>query len=326
MPLRLFLLLLLTGITSSVLVAQTEEPVQHIITTPAGVSLVLGGTLTLPADLRKPVPVVLLIAGSGPVDRDGNINVSMKTNSFRMLADSLQRQGVAVLRYDKRYSGSNLVRAATVLPVVGHRFAMYVNDAVGFVRQLQADRRFSRVIVAGHSEGSLVGMLAARQTNVPGFVSIAGTGRNIADVLKTQLATLADTLRRPAYRAIDSLRAGRLVPGYPPLLGALLNPGAQPYLISWMQYDPAAELQKFGGNVLIINGKRDIQVAVSEAERLKAARPDATLYLPEQMTHALKNADSDSQTDNLKTYTNPALPLTPGLASALVRFANTVGR
>ncbi len=325
---RYFLLtllsLLMTGIMPAT--AQTEEPVHYNVTGPNGTSLALDGTLTLPADLRKPVPVVLLIAGSGPTDRDGNSAVGIKPNTFRMLADSLQRVGIAVLRYDKRYSGQNRAQAVKLFPMADHRFGVNMTDATGFIRQLQADKRFSRVIVAGHSEGSLIGMIVARETNVAGFVSIAGPGRNAADALKTQLATLPDSLRQPAYGILDSLRAGRTVSDYPKLLVALFSPAIQPYMISWMHYNPATEIKQFRGPVLIINGKLDRQVVVSEAELLHAARPDAPLLLFDRMTHVLKDADSDSRADSLKTYNDPALPLTPGLATAIARFVNSTAK
>ncbi len=312
-------LCLFTAIATNAL-AQTHEPIRFAVAQPANSSVMLEGTLSLPANAKGRVPVVLLIAGSGPTDRDCNSGYGQKTDAFRMLADSLNRLGIAVARYDKRYSGTNLMQAATALPEKDFRFDYFVNDAVGFIRQLQADGRFSKVVVAGHSEGSLVGMLAARETNVNGFISIAGAGQNIADVLKTQMQTLPDTLRRVAYRSLDSLRAGQLVRSPNPLLYSLLRPSLQPGLISWMRYDPAQELKQFKGPVLIINGKRDFQVAVSEAERLKAARPDARLLLFDNMTHVLKDADSDSMTDKQKTYNDPTLPLTPGLATAIARF------
>ncbi|AQG79334.1 alpha/beta hydrolase family protein [Spirosoma montaniterrae] len=311
-----FLLLLLTSAT----LAQTTEPIQYAITQPANSSVTLEGTLSLPANAKGRVPVVLLIAGSGPTDRDCNSGYGLKTDAFNMLADSLNRLGIAVARYDKRYSGTNLMKAARQLPEQDFRFDYFVSDAIGFIRQLQADKRFSKVVVAGHSEGSLVGMLAARQTNVSGFISIAGAGQNIADVLKTQMQTLPDTLRRVAYRSLDSLRAGQLVKSPNPLLLSLLRPSLQPGMISWMKYDPAQEIKQFKGSVLIINGKRDFQVAVSEAERLKAARPDAQLLLFDRMTHVLKDAATDSMTDKQKTYSDPTLPLTPGLATAIAQF------
>lgn len=313
------LCLLLTG---GAAVAQTEEPMHYAITAPTGATLTLDGTLTLPASAKNPVPVVLLIAGSGPTDRNGNSGYGFKTDAFRMLADSLNRLGIAVARYDKRYSGTNLTKAAGLLPEKEFRFTDYVGDAVGFIRQLQADKRFSAVIVAGHSEGSLVGMLAARQTNAAGFISIAGPGRNIADVLKVQTQTLPDSLRRVAHADLDSLRAGQTVHAPPGLLLSLLRPSLQPGMISWMRYDPAVEIKRFGGPVLLINGRRDFQVAVSEAELLKAARPDAQLRLFNQMTHVLKDAASDSLADKQKTYNNLNLPLTTGLATAIAQFVN----
>ena len=310
-------LLVMTSLTA---LAQTEEPIHHKITVPAGAALTLDGTLMLPANLKKPVPVVLLIAGSGPTDRDCNSAYGLKTNAFRMLADSLAGRGIAVARYDKRGSGTNLQAAVTAIKPEEHRFDFYVSDAVGFIRQLQADRRFSTVTVAGHSEGSLVGMLAARQTNAEKYISIAGPGQNIADIMKVQLkAGLPDSLNQVATHILDSLRAGHTVQRVHPFLLAMFSPKNQPGLISWMKYDPAAEIRQYKGPVLLINGRHDLQVAVSEAELLKTARPDATLMLFDDMNHILKNAPAD-RAENIKTYNNPTLPLTPGLVSAIAQF------
>ncbi len=313
---------LLTGLTTF---AQSEEPIHYKITVPAGIDLTLDGTLTLPANLTKPVPVVLIIAGSGSTDRDGNSPApiatfgTLKAGTYRMLADSLVRQGIAVARYDKRGSGANIAATMKVLKPQDHRFDYYISDAVGFIRQLQADKRFSKVVVAGHSEGSLVGMLATIETKASGFISLAGAGRNIADVLKVQFKGLPEEQRQLVYQDLDSLRSGQTV--HKPALVALmvLHPLLQPAMISWMKYDPANELKRIKGPVLIINGKQDIQVAASEAETLKAARPDARLLLFDQMNHVLKNAPTDT-TENFKTYTDPALPLTAGLATAIAQF------
>jgi pimeloyl-ACP methyl ester carboxylesterase/uncharacterized membrane protein len=298
-------------------IGSVSEPVSF--TTAEG--LALEGTLTMPANPKKTVPVVLLIAGSGPTDRNGNSGKQLQTNCYQQLADSLAARGVAVLRYDKRGSGTNLKVAAGKLNEEKARFDNYVVDAVGFVAQLKADKRFSKVFIAGHSEGSLVGMLAARQTQAAGFISVAGAGRNIAEVLKVQLKTLPDTLRNVAYRDLDSLRAGQAVRQPNFMLLNLFRPSVQPYLMSWMQYDPAQEIKRFSGPVLIIQGKHDIQVAVSEAEALKAARLDAKLVLFDEMGHILKNAPAD-RAENIKTYTQPALPLTPGLAGVIAEFVS----
>ena len=304
---------------------QTEEPLHYKITVPAGADLTLDGTLTIPANPKKPMPVVLFIAGSGATDRDGNSPAAigslgtLKAGSYRMLADSLVQQGIAVARYDKRGSGSNIPQAMKALKPQEHRFDYYISDAVGFIRQLQVDKRFSKVFVLGHSEGSLVGMVAAQQTNASGFISVAGPGRNIADILKVQLQGLPEEQRKLAYLDLDSLRAGQTVHKPAPAAMMVLHPLLQPGMMSWMKYDPTAELKRLNGPVLIVNGKHDLQVAASEADLLKAARHDAKLVLFDEMNHVLKNAPVD-QTENFKTYTNPALPLTPGLATVIAQF------
>lgn len=313
----LFLLLLLSCLNA---LAQTEEPLQYKITVPTGADLTLEGTLTIPEKAKKTMPVVLLIAGSDPTDRNGNNPYGMKPNTYKMLADSLASKGIAVARYDKRGSGTNLQAAIKTIKPAEHRFDFYVSDAVGFINQLKADKRFSTVVVAGHSEGSLVGMLAAEKTKSSKFISLAGPGRNIADVLKDQLkAGLPDTLSSVAATILDSLKAGYNVKRINPFLMGLFNPGNQPGLISWMAYNPASVIKNLTGPVLIINGKHDSQVSTKEAELLKAARPDATLILVEEMSHILKNAPLD-RAENLKTYTDPNLTLTPGLVNYIAKF------
>ncbi|GAB3569357.1 alpha/beta hydrolase [Spirosoma luteolum] len=308
--------------------AQTEEPMSARISEPAGIDFTLDGTLTLPNGTKGPVPVVLLIAGSGPTDRDGNSPVplgtlgTVKGAPFRMLADSLARLGIAVARYDKRYAGAKQLAGSARLPIRDFRFDYYVSDALGFIRQLQADRRFSRVIVAGHSEGSLVGMLAAKRAGVPAYISLSGAGRSIAEVLKTQYGGLPEAQRQRVWADLDSLRAGLPVRQPEPVAMAVLQPSTQPLMMSWMRYDPAAELRGFRGKVLLVNGERDMQVGVDEAKALKAARPDALLLLFPGMTHMLKNVDGTDQLANLQTYVRPDLPLTPGLATAMARFIN----
>ncbi|MBN8820734.1 MAG: alpha/beta fold hydrolase [Spirosoma sp.] len=313
----------LLGIALNAL-AQTEEPLQYKIGVPAGADLTLEGTLTLPDQAKKPFPVVLLIAGSGPTDRDCNSGYGLKSNAFKMLADSLVKKGIAVARYDKRGSGTNLKAAVTALKSEEHRFDFYVSDAVGFIRQLQADKRFSNVFVAGHSEGSLVGMLAAEETKAAGFISIAGAGRNIAEVMKEQgrMGGNPKDLQAEVDGALDSLRAGHTIHPKHPILRAQLSPKSQPGLISWMQYDPAQVLKAFRGPVLIIQGKKDLQVAVTDAEQLKAARPNAQLMLFDQMNHVLKDVPGTDKLENFKTYSDPSLPITSGLATVMAQFIN----
>lgn len=302
--------------------AQTEEFVQL-----RSAGLTLNGTLTMPVAATRPVPVVLLIAGSGPTDRHGNNAVpagqlnSVKAGSYRMLAGSLANLGVAVLCYDKRGVGSSIPARMTEASLT---FDAFVEDAVGWINQLRADKRFSKVDVLGHSEGALVGMIAARRASADAFVSLAGSGSNISDMLKAQLGRqLPDSLRQEVVDALDSLKAGHALSRLPtpyPQVRQLFRPGVQPYLISWMKYDPAVELRLLTVPVLIVQGRRDVQVSVTDAERLKAARPDAQLTLSEAMNHACKDVQTNSLQEAMASYNDPGQPLTPGLASAIAQF------
>ena len=323
---RLFkqgLAVLILVLSGTFVQAQTEETLRYVITNPTGVSLALEGTLTLPARPKKRVPVVLLIAGSGPTDRNGNSSVPglQQMNMLRQLADSLAKRGVAVLRYDKRGSGSNALLYAVRFNKTEQNFDYGVADAVGFIRQLQADKRFSSVTVAGHSEGSLVGMLAATQAKANRFVSIAGAGQNIADIIKVQFANggVERDMLATAIRDLDSLKAGQTVRQPPAMLSSLFSPAAQPYLISWIKYDPAVVIRAFKGPVLIVQGRRDIQVATSEADLLKAARPDARLVFFETMNHILKEAPAE-RIANMAVYTDPKRTILPAVADAIALF------
>lgn len=286
----------------------------------------LYGTLTRPADTTRKVPVVLWIAGSGPTDRNGNGPVGLSTNSYQQLADSLKNRGIAMLRYDKRFIGEslpkeNLRESKRIQEVVLEDF---IEDAAGLVRQLKADHRFSTVVVAGHSEGALIGMIAARQAGADGYVSIAGAGRPIDQVLARQLeAGYPAALAAAARPLLDSLRKGLPVKAVPAELSALFNPAVQPFLISWMQYNPQAEMQKLTLPVLLVQGTTDLQVHDSEAQLLKKARPAARLVVLAGMNHVLKAAPVD-RPQNLATYTQPGLPLHPGLVPALAGFIHSI--
>src|SRR5262249_14814249 len=272
------------------------------------------GALVVPSASDK-VPIVLIIAGSGPTDRNGNSTLLPgKNNSYKMLAESLAAAGIASLRYDKRGLGASAKAGGAGESSL--RFDMYVDDAVAWVRQLRADKRFSRGIVIGHSEGSLIGMLAARKAQADGFVSIAGVAHRASDVLRDQMRPQIGAL--PALwdgneTMLSSLEHGVVVDALPPAIQAvpaiaqLYRPSVQPYLISWFTFVPSVEIAAVPGPVLILQGTTDIQVSVDEAKALKAARPDAELILVDGMNHVMKHAPADRM-QNVATYSNPDLP------------------
>jgi fermentation-respiration switch protein FrsA (DUF1100 family) len=276
------------------------------------------GTLVLPAGCG-PRPVALIIAGSGPTDRNGN-QATLTAQPYRLLATALAARGVGSLRYDK----AGIAASAHAAPSESDmRFEMGADDAALLVTKLRADARVGKITIIGHSEGSLVGMLAAERAPVDGFVSLAGAGRPIADILREQLAKgLKDpALLAKANAILASLAAGTTVGDVPKELSALFRPSVQPYLISWMKYDPASELARIdAASVLVAHGTTDIQVPTSDAQRLAAARPSAKLLVIQGMNHVLKAADA-SNASQQDAYTNPSLPVMPELVTALVETA-----
>lgn len=268
------------------------------------------GTLELP-DARGAVPVVLLIAGSGPTDRDGNSPLLPgKNDALKQLALALSARGIASVRYDKRGIAAS---AAAGPKETDLRFDAYVGDAVDWVRMLRADKRFSRITIAGHSEGSLIGMIAATRAPADGYVSLEGAGRPAPVVLQEQIdkqLASAPELRAQADHAIAELTAGRLVADPPAALVGLFRPSVQPYLISWFRYDPAHEIAAVRGRAAIVQGTADFQIPVVDGDRLHAALPSANYVVVQGMNHVLKHApDMSSEIAIAAGYTNPALPV-----------------
>lgn len=276
----------------------------------------LYGTLTVPI-LKGAFPVALIIAGSGPTDRNGN-NAQMKNNSLLLLAHELAAQGIASIRYDKRGIGAS---RDAMISEENLRFENYAEDAKAWAAQLKADPRFNKLIIIGHSEGSLLGMLACEQADV--FVSLAGAGRPIDVILKEQLAAQLSgqkKLLRAANDGLSKLKEGKLVEDAPIELFGLFRPSVQPYMMSWMKYDPAVEISKLKIPIVIIQGSTDLQVSEEDARLLFAAhRLDSRLIIIEDMNHVLKLSPLD-RTKNIETYSKPDLPL----AEELVKLLGTL--
>lgn len=270
------------------------------------------GTMTTPKEFTK-IPVALIIAGSGPTDRDCN-NPMMKSDSYKKLARELSEKGIATVRYDKRGIAESHAAMKKESDV---RFDDYVNDAREWIKLLKQDKRFSKVVVIGHSEGSLIGMIAGN--NVDRFISIAGAGRSGDKVIREQLGSQPKEVQDIAFPILESLSKGKTVDNVNPMLNALFRTGIQPYLISWFKYDPQNELAKLTCPVLLIQGTSDIQVGVEDARLLSKANPKAQLKIIDKMNHILRTVDGDRQA-NIATYNNAALPLSDGLIKSISDF------
>lgn len=311
---RLALLLsaLVATCTASIAAEQAIE-----LETPTGV---IKGTLTMPpGELRT--PVVLLIAGSGPTDRDGNAPiVAGKNDSLKLLAAALRDNGVASVRYDKRgiAASSGAARAESDL-----RFEDYVQDAASWTTKLAKDSRFTGVAVLGHSEGSLIGMLASQRSPSLAFISVAGPAEMAPAVLRRQLkGRLPPDLAERNEEILRSLESGSTASEVPPPLLALYRPSVQPYLISWFKYSPADELAKLRVPCLLIQGGTDIQVGVADAEALHAANKSCVLRVVAGMNHVMKSVALDRQ-KQIASYGDPALPLDTDLTAELASFFST---
>ncbi|MFD0793560.1 alpha/beta fold hydrolase [Mucilaginibacter litoreus] len=276
----------------------------------------ISGTLTTPKDASGKIPVVLIIAGSGPTDRDGNSSkLGLNTNAYKMLANDLGKAGIASLRYDKRMVGES----TTAAKEKDLRFEDYVDDAIGLINMLAKDERFSKVIVLGHSEGSLVGILALRGQPADAFISVAGAGRQADAIVTEQLKSQPKFVQDNFKTMLDSLKKGKFTDNIDPKIYAVARPDIQPYLMSWFRYVPGKELKKAKVPVLLLQGATDLQVPVSDAEALKKAKSDAQLVIIPNMNHVLKEAPADRD-QNLATYTKPDLPLKPELVTSIVTF------
>ena len=280
-----------------------------VLETPTGK---IYGTLTTPKQFSK-TPVSLIIAGSGPTDRNCN-NSMMKSDAYKKLAHELAEKNIASVRYDKRGISAS---AAAGLSESELRFENYVNDAKDWIQLLKKDNRFSVITIIGHSEGSTIGMIAAK--NADKYISIAGPGQSADKVLKEQLGAQSKEIQEATFPIIESLANGKLVDAVTPDFNSLFRKSVQPYLISWFQYDPQLEIQKLNIPILIIQGTNDLQVSVDDAKRLSKANPKAQLLLIEKMNHIFRILDGNRQA-NIATYDQPNLPIAPELVKSISDF------
>jgi uncharacterized protein len=273
------------------------------------------GILSTPRNTAN-VPLVIIVAGSGPTDKDGNSLAGVNCNSYLKLADSLAMNGVASYRFDKFGVGDFV---DSTFKEENLRFQLYINDVKEIVNHFKQQNNFSKIILAGHSEGSLVAMNALANTD--GFISIAGAGLPAADVIKKQLkGKMPEDLETLIVSQLDSLVNKQNVTLVNPSLASLFRPSVQPYLMDWFQYNPTKILANNNKPILVLQGEYDVQVDVDQAKLLAKANPKAVLKIIPKMNHVLVNTTNDF-TENVATYDNPDLALNPFLVKSIVNFA-----
>ncbi len=278
-------------------------------------ALELGGTLTLPRSATGRVPVVVIIAGSGPTDRNGNSLLGIRPNSYAQLAWRLAERGIASLRYDKRaMPGTKGVFDMTKMTLDD-----FAADARAAAESLAHDARFSRVILLGHSEGSSLALMAARAgPPVTAVISVSGLGRPLGVVLREQLSRQFDSATLVRYdTAMAQYLRGEQPKDVPPQLALLFVPINLSFMKSLSSFDPPAAIKAVRQPVLIVQGGRDLQVTVADAERLHAAKPDAQLVVLPLANHVLKQTTDTTLQGQMPTYQNPTVPIMPDVAKAI---------
>lgn len=249
----------------------------------------LYGSLTR-AISQEPSPLVLIIPGSGPTDRDGNNPIIGNTDCLKSLASSLGEKSISSLRFDKRGIGKSKEIIAVEEDLI---FEDYVEDTISWIKKIKLDNSFNKIYIAGHSEGALIGALAANQIDIDGYISISGSGYPAHDLLMKQLKNQSPSLYDESHPIAKELASGNLVNNIPSNLESIFRPSIQPYLISWFSYDPCVEVAKINRPLLILQGDRDLQIHVEDAYRLHKSNPNSSLIIIKGMNHNLKNMSKD---------------------------------
>lgn len=255
-----------------------EEKMRHEVDAkplPAGITeqelnvehnnISLPGTLTLPecASANQQVPVVVLLGGSGPTDRDGTLGPN---HPLRDLAHGLALQGIASLRYDKRTKAHQ----ADFAEVSGKRTTLeteYVEDALVALEKVrnlpEIDKK--RVFLAGHSLGGTVLPLIARKAGkeVAGMIVLAGLARPMWEATTEQLRYLA-SLQETDPQRIDSMAESQLK--------QMLQLLPEDYLQSIDNYHPLQTVKKLRKlPMLFVQGGTDYQVTQEDLALWKQA-------------------------------------------------------
>lgn len=307
---------LMAGFIAMTTMAASAEPVEIAAHGPLAD---LHGTY-LPAG--NAAPVVLIIPGSGPTDRDGNSPIGVFASTYRLIAEGLADRGIASVRIDKRgmFGSGDAVADANAVTI-----ADYAADVRSWIGAIQKQTGVSCVWLIGHSEGALVALETAKQSDgVCGVIAVAAPGRKLADIMRAQLRAnpANEPLLPQALYAIGVLEKGGAVDpaDLPPVLAGLFAPAIQPFLRDLFRLDPVAMMAEVTAPTLILQGESDLQITLEDAQQLVAARPDADLVLLPGVNHVLKAAPRDDMSANFSTYANPDLPLGPGVIDALASF------
>ncbi|MGO3690916.1 MAG: alpha/beta hydrolase family protein [Psychroflexus halocasei] len=259
-------------------------------------------------------PLAILIQGSGPTDRNGN-GSGLKSDHSKMLYEALNNKGINTFTYDKRsvkmLRGQNL--NDTIL------FDDFVNDQIEVIQYFK-DKGYTNIHLIGHSQGSLVAILAAQKEKVASIISLSGTSRTadeiIIEQIEKQMPQLLDQIKDNFKRLQNN---SELVGMDNPVISSIFAKQNQKFIVNYMKYDPSEEIEKLNDlPILVINGDRDLQVPVSDAEDLHKSAKNSELLIIEDMNHVLKIVSG--QQANMESYNDPEHPVAQKLIDDIEKF------
>ncbi|MGZ0014848.1 alpha/beta hydrolase [Yeosuana sp. AK3] len=276
------------------------------------VNPMIDGTLLIPKHIEKP-NLVIIIAGSGPTDRNGNQSY-LKNNSLKKLAEELSNNHIATFRYDKRVIKQLKLRNIDY----NIKFDDFVTDAIAVLDYFKQKNAFNKIFVLGHSQGSLIGMIAAKD-KANGFISVAGVAQTIDHVIIEQITKTYPVFVQDTKQLFMSLREGKKTDNYPPELASVFNKDIQGFMMNWMKYNPQDEVKKLNIPILILHGTKDLQVESKEATMLHESAANSDMKLIENMNHVLVDIEGDAL-ENSKSYTEAYRKVSPMLIKEIIGF------
>lgn len=279
------------------------------------VPIELGATILIP-DAPVPMPGVVLVAGSGPTDRDGNSAMGIRPNTLKLLAEGLAEHGIATIRFDKRGSGAN--RSTVRLDESFSEFVAFdhfVADVGRAVEQLAAQPEVNpnRISILGHSEGAMLALVLTSEEDSPAVASLvllAGAGRTLVEVVDEQFRTqlgragatpeALDAMSRELRRGVrEIVEEGRLSAPVPPPAGILFGPRQERFLTGFFGTDSAALARSSTLPVIVVQGDADAQISVErdaqvlfDALRARGQGQEELVVL-EGLSHNLKSVENN---------------------------------
>jgi len=240
----------------------------------------------------------------------------MNNNSLKLLAQGLCKQGVSTFRYDKRIL---VLLRKSGFDESKINFDQFIDDAHD-IAVYMAKAGYTNISYVGHSQGALVAQLASLQdTIVNKMVLLEGAGRPIDQVVVDQINNTAPGLTENAKQAFEDIKTLGKSENYNPYLASIFRASVQPFMKSWMQYDPSELMEKINIPTLVVTGSKDLQVTKTEGDSLAAKNTLAQRLHIENMNHVLKEIKGDDL-ENSKSYAEGYRPVIPELINAIATF------